>query len=356
MSDLGPRRYRILAGAIESAEAPRRRFAARAGRVVAAATCWLYGLALCGFHAASALAPAPCWPVHLLLYGPRWVAAPPLALLVPLALALRLRWCALPLSLGLYSLAAISGVNVPWERLLVPGGSPGEPIRVLTCNVQGRDLKVPALAAFIRESRPDVVCLQECPPFELAGALGLGGWSSRSAGEFQVISRHPIVAFEQLRAGEAGSRLVAVRARLERSGRRIPVASVHLMTPRSGLEEIIAHRWEGLPRFRAVTTVQDLESRRLRRLADEAPDAAVLAGDFNLAAEQPVFRRDWSDLRDAFSWTGWGSGHTMFTRSIGLRIDHILCGPSWTPRSCEVGPDVGSAHRPVVAELAESGE
>ena len=80
----------------------------------------------------------------------------------------------------------------------------------------------------------------------------------------------------------------------------------------------------------------------------------MLAGDFNLTAEHSLFHRDWSGYRDAFSWASWGLGHTMFTRHMGLRIDHILCGPAWRPRRCDIGPDVGSAHVPVVADLVES--
>ena len=45
-----------------------------------------------------------------------------------------------------------------------------------------------------------------------------------------------------------------------------------------------------------------------------------LAGDFNLTAEHPLYRRDWASYRDAFAWAGWGLGHTMFTRKISLRI------------------------------------
>jgi vancomycin resistance protein VanJ len=42
----------------------------------------------------------------------------------------------------------------------------------------------------------------------------------------------------------------------------------------------------------------------------------------------------------------------MSTHRIGLRIDHVLCGPGWWPEVCWVGPDVGSAHLPVLADLS----
>ncbi len=121
-----------------------------------------------------------------------------------------------------------------------------------------------------------------------------------------------------------------------------------------GLQPLIDRQGEGIDSFREIASVQRFESELLRRLVEGAPDTIVLAGDFNLTAEHPLFCRDWSDYRDAFAWTSWGLGHTMFTRLIGLRIDHILCGPAWRPRRCVVGPDVGSAHLPVVADLVES--
>jgi len=119
-------------------------------------------------------------------------------------------------------------------------------------------------------------------------------------------------------------------------------------------QPLLDRQEEGIDSFRAVAGIQRIESALLRRWIEGAPESIVLAGDFNLTAEHSLFRRDWSGYRDAFTWTSWGLGHTMFTRQIGLRIDHILCGSGWTPRWCQVGPDAGSAHLPVVAGLVES--
>jgi endonuclease/exonuclease/phosphatase (EEP) superfamily protein YafD len=81
----------------------------------------------------------------------------------------------------------------------------------------------------------------------------------------------------------------------------------------------------------------------------------VLAGDFNLTVEHPLYRCDWSGYTNAFSQTGWGLGRTMFTRQMALRLDHVLCGPDWHVTRCWVGPEVGSAHCPVIAELTWRG-
>jgi len=235
-------------------------------------------------------------------------------------------------------------------------GSPdsGQSLRVLTCNVQGGDLKIPVFADFVEATLPDVVCLQECGLVDPHTVFRGEGWYWRSLGEFCLASRYPIVDFEELRRPDKKSRIIAVRAGLSRSGKTIPVVAVHLMTPRRGLQPLIDRQEEGIDSFRAIAGIQRIESGLLRRWVEGAPEAIVLAGDFNLTAEHALFRRDWSGYRDAFAWTSWGLGYTMFTRQIGLRIDHILCGSGWTPRWCEVGPDVGSAHVPVVAGLEES--
>lgn len=354
MSDLGPLRYRIVNGAATPIEAGPRWPVSRIARVIVSVFCWVYSAAIVGFYLAASFLPAELWPVHLVLYGPLWLAVLPLFLLVSLAAWLRLRWLTLPLSFAVFSFIGISGFNIPWENLLITGVRSGQPLRVLTCNVQGRDLKIRNLANFIEATRPDVVCLQECTLADPLTVLGEEGWHCRSTGEFCVASRYPILDFEELRRPDKNYRIIAVRARLSLPGKAIPVISVHLMTPRRGLEPLVERQVEGFESFRQIASVQRLESELLRRWVDGASGSIVLAGDFNLTAEHALFRRYWSGYRDAFAWTSWGLGHTMFTRLIGLRIDHILCGPVWTPQRCEVGPDVGSAHLPVVADLVES--
>src|SRR5271157_557606 len=354
MSDLGPRRYRIVNGAASPIETGTRWPMSRIVRVNLPVICWVYSASLLGFYLAASFLPVEFWPVHLVLYGPRWIAALPLILLVPLAAWLRLRWSALALGVALISFIGISGFNVPWKSLLTTGVDSSQTLRVLTCNVQGRDLKIQILADFVEATRPDVVCLQECSLADPLSALSGEGWYCRSAGELCLASRYPILDFEELRRPDRKYRIIAVRARLSRSGKALPVISVHLMTPRRGLQPILDRQEQGIDSFRAIASIQRFESELLRRWVEGAPDSIVLAGDFNLTAEHSLFRRDWSGYRDAFTWTSWGLGHTMFTRHIGLRIDHILCGPAWKPRRCDVGPDVGSAHLPVVADLVES--
>ena len=124
---------------------------------------------------------------------------------------MRSRWSAIPLVIALASFLGIWGFHVPW-RNLVPGDGPSSAgLRVLTCNVQADDLKIPALAELIRETRPDIVLLQECGLKDSRVVLGQGEWYFRKADEYCVASRYPIVGFETLTRPNSLGRIVAVR-------------------------------------------------------------------------------------------------------------------------------------------------
>ena len=324
-------------------------------RVVVTAGCWLYALAILALWGGVTWGAPDVWPLHLFYYGPRWLVVVPLVLLLPWTVWVRSKGSALALGTALVAFIGIWGFVVPWRAIMPGGGAPDRTLRLLTCNVQGSDLKTQALAELVRQVQPDVVVLQECGLNDPREVLDPGEWDVRSAGEFCVASRYPIVAFETEQRPDKRFRTIAVRATVFWSGKTFPIVAVHLMTPRAGLDAIIRSPLGGLETFQKVTDIQRSESELLRRWIAEDSGATLLAGDFNLTPEHPLYRRDWSDFRNAFSQTGWGLGHTMFTRRIGLRIDHVLCGSQWRPEACRVGLDVGSAHRPVVAVLSWEG-
>jgi endonuclease/exonuclease/phosphatase (EEP) superfamily protein YafD len=312
---------------------------------------WLCAASLVALWATVRFAPPDFWLPGLFLYGPRWIVCLPIVALVPLAIWLRSPWSGLGLLIATMPFAGISGFNVPLNSIIASGAEPQPCLRLLTCNVQLTDLRTQDLADLIRETRPDVVMLQECKPDDPRTVVGPEGWQIRTAGEFWLASRYPILDFEVLRRPDKEYRIVGVRATVSWAGKAIPVVSIHMMTPRRGLEAILGSPLRGVKAFREITAVQRLESELVRGWLQEFPDSILVAGDFNLTAEHALYRRDWSGLTDAFSRTSWGLGHTMFTRNFAVRIDHILCGPDWRPIRCWVGPDVGSAHRPVIADL-----
>jgi endonuclease/exonuclease/phosphatase (EEP) superfamily protein YafD len=77
-----------------------------------------------------------------------------------------------------------------------------------------------------------------------------------------------------------------------------------------------------------------------------------VAGDFNLPPESHVLRRDWGDLRNAFSDAGWGFGYTMFSGPFAVRIDHILHTADLRAVRARVERGFPSEHQPLIADLA----
>jgi endonuclease/exonuclease/phosphatase (EEP) superfamily protein YafD len=82
---------------------------------------------------------------------------------------------------------------------------------------------------------------------------------------------------------------------------------------------------------------------------------AIIAGDLNATPWSVAYRRLRADagLRDAsaagWPWPTW-SGPNVFA-VLGIPIDHVLHGSGWHAVRHEVGPDIGSDHRPIVVEF-----
>jgi endonuclease/exonuclease/phosphatase (EEP) superfamily protein YafD len=100
---------------------------------------------------------------------------------------------------------------------------------------------------------------------------------------------------------------------------------------------------------------REIESRVTSRWAVQGQLPLLVAGDFNLPVESRIYRESWGGFINAFSRSGRGFGFTRFNGWIRVRIDHVLAGPGWRVDRAWVGPDVGSDHRPVVADLVWTG-
>jgi endonuclease/exonuclease/phosphatase (EEP) superfamily protein YafD len=80
----------------------------------------------------------------------------------------------------------------------------------------------------------------------------------------------------------------------------------------------------------------------------------IAAGDLNLTADSPVFGRVLEDsgLRDVFEGRpGWNPTWMAGFWPLALRIDHALVSPGICVERAEVGPELGSDHRPLTAVL-----
>lgn len=294
------------------------------------------------------------WPITFLLFGPRWVLALPALLLLP-ACALVDRRLAAALALcGLVLAEPLFGWCIPWDRPSDPGGGRAG-VRVVTWNAGG-GTAAGALSQMMALEAPDVVVLQEC------GGEGLDtppGWHRHVEGRMALLSRFPILdvaARDPKDMWERGGSGAVVRYGLETPLGRIDLTSVHLETPREGLESILRFGPGAAPELVEKNHQREIEARAARRWVDESPSALrIVAGDFNTPVESHVFREHWAGFRDCHSSAGWGFGFTKRTRRIGTRIDHVLAGPELECASTRVGDRQGGDHAPVVAEVRRAG-
>lgn len=137
---------------------------------------------------------------------------------------------------------------------------------------------------------------------------------------------------------------------------RVHFINVHLASPRSGLVAVIEGYWRGGAELQANSDLRRWQSAAIRHWAEKLTGPVLIAGDFNTPVESTIYREHWSTYTNAFSFAGWGVGNTHFTRRTGVRIDHVLANKSFRAQRCWVGPDLGSAHRPLVATFRRLGD
>ncbi len=288
----------------------------------------------------------------LFLFGPSWACALPWPLLASAA-AIWNRRALVPLAL---TALAIVGPVMGFQVHLPRFGAAQPLLRVLTCNVEEHAVSVESLARLVVDQRPDVVALQEVRAG--AGYRWPEGWYVVERNEFILASRWPIAEREHVLRFRGD--YAAVRFVLDVAGRQINVFNVHLSTPRPGLQAMLDHRTlvdlQGAERLGENICRRAIESEHASRWVAGFDGPTVVVGDFNMPAQSAIFRRDWSRFSDAFAAAGWGFGFTKTIKSApvsyGARIDHVLVGPAWRVLRSWVGPDVGSDHLPLWADLA----
>lgn len=314
-------------------------------------------------------------PATLLAYGPRF------ALLIPIAAGALLSLCFARRSIVLHLLSAIVVlVPVMGARLNIfegrgPIPSPANAgIRVLSLNADGGQVSQHYLPELLTRVRPDLVDVQECGDELSVRLAATQGYHFGRHANMCVLSRWPIApvdsmpraAFDRVSSlGYGGTGLVA-RYRVARPDRPLDFISLHLETPRKGLERLMGS--DGfLPDGGGVPRAGDIEGEqinaRIRRMESERASVwsarfsdaipVIVAGDFNMPVESTIFRDFWTRFDDSFEQAGLGFGYTKFeNRYIRARIDHILFASKWLEATgAWVGPDVGSDHRPVIADL-----
>jgi len=309
--------------------------------------CWLYGIASVGLWLILRVTGEQWWPATVFLFGPRWVWLLPLIPLIVAAVWVRRRalWILLPTVWVV--LFPVMGFNVPWR--LVTLHFQGAPcVRVLTCNIHRQSTA--ALSDVVSVVKPDVVVIQEWSAQPPAFRPDRGQWYFCTNGELFLASRYPIRKVVDLSVQTLPDPGMAVCYELEMPGGNIHFINLRFASPHSQLEDL---RWHSPSAYAEVQSNSVLRAAQFRIISHYALDlgpATILAGDFNTPDGSILFREYCSAFCNGFSVAGWGFGHTYFAPWEATRIDNILAGPVWRCRRCWVGPDVGSPHRPLIAD------
>ena len=296
-------------------------------------------------------------PMTVLLFGPRWVLLVPVPVLGIAALWFKRRLLLLPLVAAvLVALGPIMGFTLGWGRFF-GGESTGMKIRVVTFNVAGASRLNTSLPWIMEETRADIIAFQECgSPLQTAvRELHEIAWHTSIEDQMCLVSRYPISNMRQLDRDNirvADGAGIVLTHTIDLGDRVLQLTNLHLDTPRKGLAPVReGNLSEGFNTLRSKSVVRDIESRQARAWVESDSGLIAVVGDFNLPVESVIYRRHWGDMVNAYSLTGTGFGYTRYAGWIRARIDHVLVGPGLSVQEAFVGPDFGSDHRPMIADL-----
>jgi endonuclease/exonuclease/phosphatase (EEP) superfamily protein YafD len=300
---------------------------------------------LAGVAVLARIGPESAVALVLLAAGAGWVLAAALPLAVVAVLRRQRALAAVAAVLCLLHVSWLWGAHRGAGPQPAPVGTAN--LQLLSANLMAGNTEIDTLAAALRDSGADVLCLQEVTPEHLARltAAGLSTAYPYSVTDplpyfhgSAIFSKRPLT---DARAFDVhGSPMMT--ATITVGGQPVRVIDVHAVAPLSGTN---------LTRWRA-------------QLADlaamvPAPGAAptVLIGDFNATADHRSLAglRE-AGWRDAFDEAGDGFGFT-YPAGAGpvvplLRLDHAMVSEPFTVLDVRTRANPGSDHRMLAVDLA----
>lgn len=217
----------------------------------------------------------------------------------------------------------------------------GPTLKVLSLNIWFRRDDPLRLTSYLEASGADILVLQEISREE-AEHLGATLTSyphafidAAASSDTVLFSKWPIRHASAVElAPDAVSALVAG---IEWHGREISVVGAHLHWP---LGARAARR-------------RDAELAGLAELVRTHSNPLIVLGDFNVTPWSPHFTAllQTSRLRDCALGNGLDPTWPSPAQALGIRIDHCLASLHWRAIDTDVGPHVGSDHRPMLGVL-----
>ena len=278
------------------------------------------------------------WPFELFAhFRPQYAVA---ALLVALVLAGQRRAVA----------AGVAALLVAWNALPVvqrasadapPASCEGPTFSVATVNLQYSNPQHDRLLAWLAGHPADVIVVQELTDVWAQALAGSGAHPHRflltreDPYGIGVLSRWPLESAGAIDL--AGDGLPSIAGIVDIEGRRVRLLGLHT-------------HWPVLPE---VARMRNATLGAAAGIARDSDLPVILLGDLNLTPDSPDFARllDESTLRDVMSGRRWRPTWQAGFWPLALRIDHVLVSPEVCVEAVEVGPSIGSDHRPVIAQL-----
>lgn len=244
---------------------------------------------------------------------------------------------------GLMLVLPLARIAPTWRN---PGKDPGgKSVRVATFNVLSANKRHDDALDWIRKSDPDLIFLPEVDPVWAVALKPL----SRS---------HPHV-IEHIIEGNFGfalySKFPILEHRIEPCGKmELPLLIAKISGPQGEFTLFGAHPVPPSSEF--WSSERDVFLNEIAQHTRAISGHILLLGDLNATrwsqSMQPLFETGWIDSSD-----GHGCPPTWMNANplISIPIDHIMFRPAAErPIYCRnrwVGPDLGSDHRPVVADI-----
>jgi vancomycin resistance protein VanJ len=282
----------------------------------------------------------------------------PLPALLLGAMTCRARLALLSLALPLVVFLAYYGPRFVFQPSPAAGATTSFRVLSFNAGANAGGGSPPPLLRALRAVDADVVALQEVPPttleqlrIELAAAYPY----QEGTGDAVTFSRLPLRAGPELQLGD--SPYVGQQVSIAVRGRPVVLTNVHVTRP------VYRLQW----RRRVIPVVQsynpesrDAQVSELVNRVRAVPGPRLLTGDFNETEWSRPYQLLAAELADSYREAGRGFGHTYpsnfawgewrFSLPL-MRIDYVFHSRELVALEARVGPDGGSDHLPVVAEL-----
>ena len=217
----------------------------------------------------------------------------------------------------------------------------GPQLTVATLNLRFDNARHDAALRWLTEHPADVVLLQEVTASWAASLGALDGYPYREMRTRE--DPYGMALLSNVRPTDV--------AWLDFAGDGVPSVSVSLVLDDQPLHVLGLHtHWPiGPGTFR--TREHDLQRGAERATFGGTP--TVLIGDLNVSPDSPSFARLLEDGRlvDTLADAGWKPTWSAHFWPLAIRIDHVLTSEGICVVTREVGPDLGSDHRPVRVTL-----